>query len=402
MSAPGLDITASTAKSRRIESIDLLRGTVMVIMVLDHVRDYFHINAFLFNPTDLSRSNAPLFLTRWITHFCAPVFCVLAGTSAYLYGLKKSRKQLSRFLLTRGIVLILAEFTIISFGWTFYPFYHIIIFQVIWAIGFSMMILSVLVYLPLRAILIFGILLIAAHNLLDGVQVAGPSFASAVWSLLHQQGLVRAGNRFLFVVYPVLPWIGVLAVGYCLGSIYAPGFDATRRKKILIRTGAGAIVLFVVLRFARLYGDPFGWSVQKNVLFTILSFINTNKYPPSLLFLLMTLGPSLIFLAYTEKPPGLLGEKLSVFGRVPMFFDLIHIYRLHLLAMVGAVATGYKWSDMVLPTMFFDAQQLKGYGFDIVIVFMIWIVLILILYPLCKRYDRYKRSHPSKKWLSYL
>jgi uncharacterized membrane protein len=402
MPAPVAALPASALKTSRIGSIDLLRGTVMIIMALDHVRDYFHVNALLFNPLDLTRTNAPLFLTRWITHFCAPVFCMLAGTSAYLSGLKKTRRQLSLFLFTRGLWLILVEVTVITLGWTFSPFFHIFILQVIWAIGFSMLVLSVLVYLPFRIILLIGLILIGAHNMLDRVVVEGTSLGDSLWALVHEGGRVQVGSRSLVVIYPLLPWMGVMAIGYCLGSVYAPGFDPGKRKKILLRLGAGAVLLFILLRFTNLYGDPHEWTSQKNFLFTLLSFISTTKYPPSLLFLLMTLGPAFIFLAFTERPLGPVGIKVSIFGRVPMFFYVIHVYLVHLLAMIGAVSIGFKWSDMVLPNLFFDAQQLKGYGFDIVIVYMVWVFIILILYPLCKKYDLYKRSHLSNKWLSYL
>ena len=402
MNGTAMAKSANAITVKRIDSIDLLRGIVMILMVLDHVRDYFHSTAFLYNPTDLTQTNPPLFLTRWITHYCAPVFIFLAGTSAYLYGLKKSRKQLSRFLFTRGLWFLLMEVVFITFGWTFNPFYHMIILQVIWAISVSMIVLSLLVYLPVKIIFYFGIVIVALHNLLDAVVVRQPGVWNTVWSLLHYQNLVPMGSRVIAVAYPVLPWTAVMALGYCLGTLYAPGYEAVKRKKMLIRMGWGAIALFVLIRLTNLYGDPVHWSIQKNAVFTLLSFINVSKYPPSLLYILVTLGPALLFLAYMERPMNALERVISVFGRVPFFFYFMHIYLIHLLAMVAAVATGYKWSDMVLDNWVLFVPQLKGYGFDIIIVYIVVVLVLAILYPLCKRFDRYKRSHSSSRWLSYL
>jgi uncharacterized membrane protein len=401
MSTLQLPTVEIAATRKRVASIDILRGAVIVLMVLDHVRDFLHVNAYLFTPTDLSRTNVPLFFTRWVTHFCAPVFVFLAGLGAYLHGTRIPRRQLSFFLFTRGIVLIIAECTIISAGWTFAPYSPLIILQVIWAIGFSMIVLSLLVYLPLRFILAFGIILVAGHNLLDGFRVTAQTPGAFVWSLLHQQNVMTLWGIKWLIIYPVLPWIGIMALGYTMGSLYTTGYDPGSRKKLQARLGGAAIIVFILLRFSNLYGDPFPWSVQKSGAFTLLSFINTFKYPPSLLYTLMTLGPACLYLAYSKGTLNPLTRRISVFGRVPMFFYVLHVYLVHLLAMIGAVATGYKWSDMVLPDFLLTIPQLKGFGFDIVIVYMAWILVLVILYPLCKRFAEYKRMHPSKKWLSY-
>jgi uncharacterized membrane protein len=389
-------------KINRIESIDLLRGTVMVIMALDHIRDFFHGAAFYFHPTDLSRTSPAIFLTRWITHFCAPVFVFLAGTSAFLSGTKKTKKELSFFLFTRGIWLILVEVFIVSFGFTFNPGFPFILLQVIWAIGVCMISLSLLIHLPLRWIMGIGILLIAGHNALDGIQVPGEGFASVIWSLLHQPGFFSTDHFNLVVGYPVIPWIGVISLGYCLGNIYLPSFDPQKRKKILSWTGWGAVALFILLRTINIYGDPSPWSTQKNIVFTLLSFLNTTKYPPSLLYLLMTLGPAMIFLSVTEKPMGFFSRKITLFGRVPMFYYIVHLYWLHLLAMLAVVLTGHKWSEMVLNGFIGESSQLRGFGFNLFTVYLIWIAIVLSLYPLCKWYDRYKKNHRSTWWLSYL
>jgi uncharacterized membrane protein len=386
-------------KSKRIESIDLLRGTVMVIMALDHVRDYFHRDAFIYQPEDLSKTNILLFFTRFITHYCAPVFVFLAGASAYLYGTKKSKKELSIFLLTRGLWLILIELFILSLFRTFNPAYVYVHLQVIWVIGISMIVLSAIIYTSRTFMLVTGVLLIAAHNLLDNVHIPG----SFLWSLLHDAGYFKFGRFLVYSHYPMLPWIGIMVTGYCFGQIYLPGYDAVKRKYILLTLGFCSIALFIILRSGNFYGDPAHWSLQKNAAFSFLSFINVTKYPPSLLYTLITLGPALIFLALAEKPLNALATKLVIFGRVPMFYYLAHILLIHILATIAAIITGYSFSDMVLTSSVQSAPSLKGYGFGLLTVYAVWILLIMMLYPLCRWFEQYKRTHVATKWwLSYL
>ncbi len=387
----------------RLGSIDLLRGTVMIIMALDHTRNYFHNDAFLFSPTDLDQTSATLFFTRWITHYCAPVFVFLAGISAYLYGVKRNRKELSFFLLTRGVWLIIAELFILSLERTFNPSYPFFNLQVIFAIGVCMIVLSAVIYMRPGFILALSILFIAGHNLLDHVHVTSENNPSFLWALLHEPGEFTFGHFTFAVSYPVLPWIGIIGIGYCLGSFYSPGYDPVKRKKIFISLGWSAIALFIILRSGNFYGDAAHWGSQKNEVFSFLSFLNVTKYPPSLLYALITLGPALIFLAYTEKSLNAWKQKIALFGRVAMFYYLSHILLIHLLALPGAIISGYHLSDMVLTTRINSVQALKGYGFDLIIVYIIWIAVILILYPFCKWFDRYKRAHQSsKKWLSYI
>jgi len=386
-------------KSKRIYSIDLLRGTVMLIMALDHVRDYFHAGAFQFDPTDLSRTDVPLFFTRWITHFCAPIFTFLAGASAFLNGTKKTKKELSFFLFTRGLWLVLAEMLIVTLGWSFNPAYPVLILQVIWALGVSMMVLSAMVYLPQTVILITGLILIAGHNLLD----APPSQStSLVMAALHEQHFFFMKPFSIMMGYPVLPWIGIMLTGYGFGQLYLPTFDAGKRRKLLIALGLGAIALFIIMRFINIYGDPRPWGPQKTAVFTFLSFLNTTKYPPSLLYILMTLGPALLFLAFSEKPLNRFSQKLVIFGRVPMFFYLLHIYLIHALAVIAAAVSGYKWSDMVLTGWVSANDQLKGYGYSLAFVYALWIIIIVAVYPLCRWYDNYKRANRDSWWLSYI
>jgi uncharacterized membrane protein len=405
MSTQALAVPLSATRSKRIESIDLLRGIVMIIMALDHVRDYFHGSAYVFDPTDLSKTSVPIFFTRWITHFCAPVFMLLAGVSACLYGAKKGRKELSFFLFTRGIWLILAELFIVTLEWTFNPHYAAFILQVIWAFGISMLVLSLLIWLPRQVIGLIGIVLIAGHNLLDKIHVPGNTVPAFFWAFLHEQQFFSFGPASgVMVGYPILPWIGIICIGYCLGNLYLSDYTAEQRKKALLSLGSGAIVLFILLRFSNLYGDHALWSTQKNAVFTLMSFLNTTKYPPSLLYVLMTTGPALVFLALAEKPLNALARRLIVFGRVPMFYYLAHIFFIHLLAIIGAVVSGYPWSVMVDLTTWVTANpQLKGYGFNLLTVYIVWIGVVIALYPLCRWFDRYKRAHQAeKRWLSYL
>jgi uncharacterized membrane protein len=389
-------------KTYRVQSIDLLRGLVMIIMALDHVRDYFNADAFLYDPTDLTKTNAGLFFTRWITHFCAPAFMFLSGTSAFLVGQRKGKRALSTFLLTRGLWLIFLELTVVNFAWFFNASFPMITFLVIWALGVSMIALALLIWLPLRVILFISVLMIAGHNLLDGVTVEGNGGAALAWSFLHQMQGFPFDKRTIFIAYPIIPWIGVMSLGYCLGQLYVKEDDARKRKKILLWSGIISIVLFVVIRYTNVYGDPSPWSVQPTTGFSVLSFLKTTKYPPSLLYLLMTLGPSLIFLALTERSSGWLSDKIKTIGRVPMFYYLVHIYVIHLAAMLAAQLTGFGWRSFILETWISFDSRLAGYGFSLAVTYAVWLAIVVTLYFLCKWYDRYKRANGEKWWLSYL
>jgi len=391
------------AKRKRIESIDVLRGIVMIVMALDHVRDYFHYDAFLYDPTDLTKTNGLLFFTRFITHYCAPVFVFLAGISAYLHGAKKSKNELAHYLFTRGIWLVFAELFIITLAWTFNPSYPVFHLQVIWAIGVSMIALSAMIFMNRRLILIAAVALIAGHNLLDTVHLPGSNSASLLWRLLHEPGDFTIGKLTIFVRYPLIPWVGIIAVGYCFGNLYDYGYNSKKRRQELLSVGFTAIALFFFLRIFNVYGDAAHWTSQKNLFFTFLSLLNVTKYPPSFLYILITLGPAMIFIALAEKPLNRLTNKIAVFGRVPFFYYVIHLYLIHLFALIGAKVSGYHWWDMILSSRVNRVAALKGYGFNLSIVYIIWILLVLFLYPLCKWFDRYKRTHlSSKQWLSYL
>jgi uncharacterized membrane protein len=388
--------------SNRITSIDLLRGIIMMLMALDHVRDYFHNDAMMHDPLDLQTTTPILFFTRWITHYCAPIFVFLAGTSAYLSGLKKSKKELSRFLITRGLWLIFIEFAVVTFGWTFNPFYNMLAVQVIWAIGMSMLILGLLVWLPFPVILGVGLFIVFGHNMLDGPEAVRNGDVGFWWDLLHHGGFKQyeyTSGHAVLVIYPFVPWAGVMAAGYCFGKLFEPSVDAAWRKKVLLYGGLGLIAFFVLLRFSNAYGDPNTWSSQRSLGYTVLSFINTCKYPPSLLYLSMTIGPALIFLALTESTQNRSASVATVFGRVPFFYYILHLYVIHLLVVVAFYLSGYTSADIVsdAPFLFRPPQ----FGFSLWAVYAIWILVLIILYPICSRYNTYKSTHKSW-WLSYL
>ena len=388
----------------RITSIDILRGLVILLMALDHVRMYFAQGTWYADPTDLVTTTPLLFFTRWITHFCAPVFVFLAGTSAYLSGTRKSNTAaLSGFLFTRGLWLVLVELVIVNFAWTFDITYSFRLLQVIWAIGLSMIILSGLVFLPKQLILALGLLLVFGHNLLEGIVVSGSTFNDYIWYTLYQPNflILESGNVINFV-YPILPWIGVMALGYLFGLQYQRDYNADKRKKTLLWVGMSMVVLFFILRSNNLYGEPNIWIEQSSAIFSSMSFLNTTKYPPSLQFLLMALGPALIFLALSENIKSKLGTFIITFGRVPFFFYIVHLYLIHLLASAFLVYQGQGWGAYVLSAQEIMSGRLGNFGVRLEAVYIIWILIVILLYPLCKWYQMYKSSHPEKWWLSYL
>ncbi|WP_445956784.1 DUF1624 domain-containing protein [Yeosuana sp.] len=390
-------------KSTRIESIDILRGMVMVIMALDHVRDYFHYGSFFIDPTNLDTTTPMLFFTRFITHFCAPVFVFLAGTSAFLYGNKKTKNELFKFLFTRGIWLIFLEIAVNNLIWKFDISYSRLILQVIWAIGFSMISLSFLIYLSRKSLLIIGSIIIVGHNALDGIVMSGSGFKSVVWYLLHQKSFIPLGDgNDIGVFYPVLPWIGLMVLGYCFGEFYQKDFDVNVRKKWLLRLGFGAIALFFVLRGINIYGDLVPWTLQDTSTKTILSFFNVTKYPPSLAFVLITMGPSLLFLYGIETVKNKLTDFFLVFGRVPFFFYFLHVLVIHVLAIMGILIFGGNWRDMILTAEVFANAKFINYGYSLWVVYLVWIAVVLLFYPFCKKYMIYKANNKDKWWLSYL
>jgi uncharacterized membrane protein len=405
------ELTATTSRTR-IDSIDILRGLVMVIMALDHVRDFFHrvvvegSGDLATGPTDLATTTPVLFFTRWITHFCAPLFVFLAGTSAYLMLGKKSKKELSAFLVKRGIWLLVVEIVIITLAWTFNPLYNFFILQVIWAIGISLVILGLFVFLPLKLIFITGLIIVAGHNLLDYPAINSGLKGSMLADFVYfsKFSVYSLGSdRFFMIVYAFLPWTGIMLLGFCFGRLFSPAFTPARRKSWLWKTGAGLLLLFIVLRLLNGYGDPVPWSVQsRGSIFSFLSFININKYPPSLDFICVTVGGGLLALAFLEGVKKPILNFFRVFGRVPMFYYILHFYLIHLLVVLGFFLQGYETSDIVSPETPFLFRPVD-FGFNLGVVYLVWLLVVIVLYPLCKKYDRYKTANAGRKWwLSYL
>ncbi|MFO0957782.1 MAG: heparan-alpha-glucosaminide N-acetyltransferase domain-containing protein [Isosphaeraceae bacterium] len=386
-------------RAERLDAIDVLRGAVMVVMALDHVRDFF--SSFNHDPTDLEHTTVAMFLTRWVTHFCAPTFVFLAGAAAFLYGCRgRSRREVSKFLFTRGLWLVFLEVTIVRFGWEFDLTYRLTTLQVIWAIGCSMMLLSALVYLPRWAILAFGMALIAFHNLLDPLNVDKMESSRWLGILLHEPGRIHlTGSHRLFVVYPLVPWIGLLPVGYACGPLFIDP-DASRRRRRLLALGLGLIAGFLVLRCLNLYGDPHPWETRQDGVFTVLSFVNVEKYPPSLEFLLMTLGPSIALLPVIEWCRGPWVGPLVTLGRVPQFFYVAHLYLIHFLIAIVTIFRLGLWRSLELAEGPFIPPE--DHGFGLPVVYLAWAAVIVLLYPACRWFSGLKRRHRDNVWLSYL
>ncbi len=385
----------------RLVSLDILRGMVIVLMAIDHVRDFWSLEAFA--PEDLSQTSPEYFFTRWITHFCAPVFVFLAGTSSFLYGQKiNDIKALSQFLLVRGLWLIFIEIMLINFSFSFGFIWNEwgFFLQVIWAIGVSMVALSALVWLSDKWLLTVALLLIFGHNLLNAIVPVDLGSLAWLWKMLHEggyQALNSSGTYGVYFAYPVLPWIGVMGAGYVFGRVML--FDQAKRFKWLWRLGLGVIALFVILRFSNLYGDTAVWSTQKDALFTLMSFLNTQKYPPSLLFLLMTLGPAFLLLIWFEKRTNRVFEWLKVFGRVPFFFYVLHFFVIHLTSLMYFRMVHGEWFDLI------NNQNSRNwpdfYQPSLVRLYLVWAGTILTFYFLCRWFDRYKSSH-KQWWLKFL
>jgi len=383
--APARDAVQAPA---RLAAIDAVRGLAIALMVLDHTRDFFSNGP---SPTDLSRTNALLFLTRWVTHLCAPAFVFLAGTSAYLAGRRRTRAQLQRYLLTRGAWLVVLEFTLVNFVWHFNLGYSMgLVMQVIWAIGVSMCALSLLVALPRRVLLGVSLVVIAGHNLLDGIRPELFGGLAPLWRILHVQGPLPVG----FVHYPLIPWVFVMALGYCAGELYQ--LSAQQRQRALLISGLSALMLFALLRTTNLYGDPKPWSAQASAALDALSFLNVSKYPPSLDYLLVMLGLTALLLWLCERRPQAPLQLLLGFGRVPLFAYVLHLALVHLLAGLTALLMGYG-TDVL--THFFLAFP-KGWGVDLAGVYCAWLLVLSLLYPACRWFGEYKRTH-RVAWLSY-
>ena len=383
----------------------------MVIMALDHVRDFFFKAdvsgggaSVAMDPTNLATTTPWLFFTRWITHFCAPTFVFLAGTSVFLMGQKKTKSELSSFLITRGFWLVLVELFVITFAWTYNPFYNLFILQVIWAIGISMILFGLVIRLPFWFIFFLGFVIVFGHNLLDYPDINKNLKGGWLADLLYFSNFSiysLSKDHFFLIVYAFLPWWGVMMLGYCFGKLYGNTIDPLWRRKILLLLGSGLVLLFVILRLLKGYGDPVPMSQQqRGSVFTFLSFLNVNKYPPSLAFLSMTIGPAMIVLALLENVQNKVTGFFRVYGRVPMLYYILHLYIIHAVAVIVFFAQGFSTSDIVTPNNPFLFKP-PGFGFGLSGVYAVWLFVFLVLYPVCKKYDRYKSTH-KQWWLSYI
>ena len=375
----------------------------MLIMALDHTRDFFHNAGALSNPTDIATTTPILFFTRWITHFCAPTFVFLSGVSAYLAGMRRTKAELSAFLIKRGLWLVLVEVVILSLAFSLNPLYNTIILQVLWAIGCSMIILGLLVRAPLKIIALIGALIFLGHDVLDYLTLPKSGTDYVLTRLfLSAQGTVfpLGNNHFVFDLYAVIPWTGVMLLGYVFGSLYKPSFDPAKRKKILLYTGLAVVVFFLLLRVINHYGDPSPWSVQRNAVYTVLSFLNVSKYPPSLLYSSMTIGTALIILSQTENISNRLTAIFTVYGNVPFFYYVLHFYLIRLLSVILFFASGYKTSQIISPNSPFLFRP-ETFGFNLGVVYLIWLFIITVLYFPCRWFSKYKKRH-HQWWLSYL
>jgi uncharacterized membrane protein len=392
-----------SVSAHRIQSIDLVRGLVMVLMALDHVRDFVHAPSIAgADPLDPATTTIPFYLTRWITHFCAPTFVFLSGTSIFLSLIKApSLKHHSKFLLTRGLWLLAVEFTLVAFGWLFRFPLPVVAFQVIGAIGMSMICMAALIHLRVRYLAWIGVVIVVGHNAFDGVTFPAGSALSILWSFLHVQSFVPITDSFgVMVIYPFVPWLGIMILGYCLGRLYLPSVDPGERRHLLSRMGISAIGLFIIVRLVNAYGDLEHWVLTPTQIGDFMSFLDTTKYPPSLLYTLMTLGPMLIVLSNAERWSKGLSKVMITFGRVPMFYYVAHIYLAHAVGFALALSAGYA------PSTFYPATSLfgfpLGFGYDLGVTYVVWLAVLVALYPVCRWFDKLKTQRRDVGWLRYL
>lgn len=375
----------------------------MIIMALDHLRDFIHADAFLFSPENLARTTPILFFTRWITHFCAPVFMFSAGMSAFLvYRRLGDKAALSRYLWKRGLWLIVLELIAVRLAFSFSLTEGLVVLEVLWALGWSMIILGLLARLPIRILAIVSVAVIVLHNALDPVQGALLQSLGWIWNVLHQPGVIPPTAPVFLLAYPLIPWFAVMSAGFCFGSVMVE--EPEVRRQWMVRIGAAATMAFLVLRLVNIYGNPAPWSSQASTAMTVVSFLNVLKYPPSLDFLLMTLGPALLVLSVLDRMQFRPLNPLLVFGRVPLFYFLLHLYLIHGLAVVLAILRYGSGAFLFhpLPSMGGPASLYpQGYGYSLGVVYLVWIGLVVALYPVCVWYWRLKSTRKSW-WLRYL
>jgi uncharacterized membrane protein len=398
---------------QRVVAVDALRGAIMILMALDHVRDFIHRPAMSSSPTDLTKTTTALFFTRWITHICAPGFMFLAGLGAWLWWQRgasgarpaRTRGDLSIFLASRGLWLVILELTVMRLAYNFdigqhYPFFLI----VLWVLGLCMIVLAALVWLPESLLIALSVATIALHNTLDGVRAARFGALAPLWNLLHQPGAFRVGSNVAIISYPLIPWVAVMTLGFCAGRLFT--LDPPIRQQRLTVIGGALIAAFLIVRALNIYGDPVPWATQRVAGFTILSFLNTTKYPPSLAFLLMTLGPLLIALAWLDRVEPAKLRPLIVYGSVPLFYFVTHFYAAH------AAAALLAWARYGSPALHFMVGLVPSmggspkvfppdFGFDLWVAYVVWAAIVLGLYPACRWFSQIKAAGHSW-WLRYL
>jgi len=383
---------------QRIHSIDIVRGLIMIIMTLDHVRDF--LGAPTPSPTNMQTTTVILFFTRWITHFCAPTFVFLSGTSAFLAGQRRTKSELSVFLLKRGAWLILSDILIISLLFTFDPTYHVVVFEVLSAIGAGMIILALLIRAPVKVIAAIGLLIIFGHNLLDNVQIPQGSAGGNVVTIFFTavaSFFPLGANRTLVELYSIIPWTGAMLLGYAFGSLYKADFSAESRRRILLLSGVALSGLFIILRVVNHYGDPAPWAIQRNGAHTFISFLNASKQPPSAIYLCMTLGPVLIFLSSAEKISNWFSAVCEVYGNVPYFYFIMHLTAIRIINVVLVMVQGIPIKFTGFPLVW----QADGFGYPLWAVYLFWPLVVMLLYFPCKWYGQYKSTH-KQWWLSYI
>jgi Predicted membrane protein len=387
--------------SRRIQSIDIVRGLVMIIMALDHVRDLLHVSALTESPTDLNTTTPVLFFTRWITYLCAPTFVFLSGVSAYLSLKRSDHSRAARnLLLKRGLWLIILEFTLINFALWFDFQFRLLIMQVIAAIGVGLLLLSVLAKVKPKKIAIAALVIIFTHNLLQYVPPSGNNIINVLMNIFFKPGFQKPSPGLLvFIAYPLIPWVAMMLLGFACGKIIEQQNE--KHKSILLKLGLGSLALFLILRFINVYGDPQHWETGKDAVYTILSFLNVTKYPPSLLFTLLFLGITFVLLHFSDKLPKRIQFIIAVYGKVPLFYYLLHLYFIRLAVFIMVYAQGYKWKDLLFGPFQFGRPEANS-GISLGWVYVVWGAIVILLYPLCRWYGNYKTGNRHQWWLRYL
>ena len=386
---------------KRIPSIDVVRGIVMVIMALDHVRDLIHVTSITQSPTNLETTTPLLFFTRWVTHICAPTFVFLAGTSVYLSSKKAGNRALTRnFLLKRGVYLLFLEFAVVNFAIFFDPGFHILLFEVIAAIGFGFVVLGLLLRLSAATIGIMGLIIVFGHNLLSLLPLEGfPVIRTVLNFLFNQTAAPLSAGRVFIMAYPPIPWLGIMLVGFASGKFFE--HPAPKRRRIFFKIGLAALALFVTLRLLNVYGDPVPWASQKDPVYTLLSFLNVTKYPPSLQFCLLTLGFMFFMLAMAEEARTRLAQVASVYGKVPLFYFIIHFFLIHLLMLGLMFLQGFSWDQINFASGTFGRPSGVRSGVALWAIYLIWIGVVALLYKPCLWFGAYKSKH-THGWLKYM